>query len=90
MTKLSSAQQSVLAIDSAVTRIDDDGTTVYGPEERVTLEQAIRSHTFETTHLTLDEREQGSLEVDKWADMVVLSDDIFTVPPDQIRHISVE
>ena len=80
----------LLGIDSAVTRIGGDGTTVYGPEERVTLEQAIRSYTIETAYLTFDEGEQGSLEVDKWADMVVLSDDIFTVPPDQIRHISIE
>ena len=80
----------LLAIDSVVTRIGGDGTTVYGPEERVTLEQAIRSHTLETAYLTFDEGEQGSLEVDKWADMVVLSDDIFTVPPKQIRHISIE
>ena len=80
----------LLGIDSAVTRIGGDGTTVYGPEERVTLEQAIRSYTIETAYLTFDEGEQGSLEVGKWADMVVLSNDIFTVPPDQIRHISIE
>ena len=80
----------LLAIDSAVTRIGGDGTTVYGPEERVTLEQAIRSHTMETAYMNFNDQDQGSLEVGKWADMVVLSNDIFAVPPDQIRNISVE
>jgi predicted amidohydrolase YtcJ len=80
----------LLGIDSAVTRIGGDGTTVYGPEERVTLEQAIRSYTMETAYMNFNDEDQGSLEVGKWADMVVLSNDIFAVPPDQIRHISVE
>ena len=80
----------LLAIDCAVTRIGGDGETVYGPEERVTLEQAIRSHTIETAYMTFDDEEQGSLEVGKWADMVVLSHDIFTVPPERIRHIWIE
>ncbi len=80
----------LLAIDCAVTRIGGDGKTVYGPEERVSLEQAIRSHTIETAYMTFDDQEQGSLEVGKLADMVVLSDDIFAVPSNQIRNISIE
>ena len=80
----------LLAIDCAVTRIGGDGETVYGPEERVTLEQAIRSHTIETAYMTFDDQAQGSLEVGKWGDMVVLAEDIFTVPPERIRYISIE
>ena len=56
----------------------------------MTLEQAIRSHTIETAYMTFDDQEQGSLEVGKWGDMVVLSQAIFTVPPERIRHIWIE
>lgn len=37
--------------------------------------------------MTFDEKDQGSLEVGKFADMVVLSDDIFTVKPERIRDL---
>ena len=79
----------LLAIDCAVSRVGGDGK-VYGPGERVTLEQAIRNHTLETAYQTYDDKDQGSLELGKFADMVVLSGDIFSTKPEQIRNLSVE
>ncbi len=79
----------LLGIDCAVTRIGGDGQ-VRGPEERVTLAQAIRSYTFETAYLNFEERDQGSLEVGKTADLVVLSSDIFSAAPGTIRTIGIE
>ena len=79
----------LLGIDCAVTRLGGDGR-VRGPEERVTLDQAIRSYTLETAYLNFEERDQGSLEVGKVADLAVLSADIFTAAPGTIRTIGIE
>jgi predicted amidohydrolase YtcJ len=73
----------------AVTRKSSDGN-VYGPGERVSLEQAIRSYTLETAYMTFDEENRGSLEVGKFADMIVLAEDIFTVDPERIKDIGIE
>lgn len=76
-------------IYGAVTRKNSDGN-VYGPGERVSLEQAIRGYTTETAYMTFDEENRGSLEVGKLADMIVLAEDIFTVDPDRIKDIGIE
>ena len=76
-------------IYGAVTRKNSDGN-VYGPGERVSLEQAIRGYTTETAYMTFDEEDRGSLEVGKLADMIVLAEDIFTVDPDRIKDIGIE
>ena len=56
----------------------------------MTLDQAIRSYTLETAYLNFEERDQGSLEVGKVADLAVLSADIFTAAPGTIRTIGIE
>ena len=76
-------------IAGAVTRMGSDGN-VYGPGERVSLEQAIRSYTLETAYMTFDEEDRGSLEVGKFADMIVLAEDIFTADPERIKDIGIE
>ncbi len=76
-------------IYGAVTRKSSDGN-VYGPGERVSLEQAIRGYTTETAYMTFDEEDRGSLEVGKLADMIVLAEDIFTVDSDRIKDIGIE
>jgi predicted amidohydrolase YtcJ len=58
-------------------------------EERLTVEQAIRAQTIDAAwHLFADDV-VGSLEVGKYADMVVLSADPRTVPPEQIADLDV-
>lgn len=79
----------LLGIDCAVTRIGGDGR-VHGPDERVTLQEAIRSYTLETAYLNFEDKDQGSLEVGKVADMVVLTSDIFTAQPGAIRAIGID
>jgi predicted amidohydrolase YtcJ len=78
----------MVGIYGAVTRKSSDGT-VLGADERVSLQQALRSYTMETAYMTFDEKNRGSLEVGKYADMVVLAEDIFTVPPDRIKDIGI-
>jgi predicted amidohydrolase YtcJ len=62
--------------------------TVLAPEERLTVEQAIRAQTIAAWQLFSDDV-IGSLEVGKYADMVVLSADPRTVPPEQIADLDV-
>ena len=56
----------------------------------MSLQQAIRSYTVETAYMTFDDKDRGSLEVGKLADMIVLAEDIFTVDPDRIKDIAIE
>jgi predicted amidohydrolase YtcJ len=75
-------------ISVAVTRMAPSGR-VLAPEERLTVEQAIRAQTIDAAwHLFADDV-VGSLEVGKCADMVVLSADPRAVPPEQIADLEV-
>ena len=64
--------------------------TVYGPDEIISREEAIRAYTATGAFLNREEGLKGSLEPGKFADMVVLSADILTVPEEQIMDIEVE
>jgi len=60
------------------------------PEQRLTREEAIRLYTINNAFLTFTEREKGSLEPGKLADMIVLDRDILTCPLDQVKDIEVD
>jgi len=75
-------------IYAAVTRRGQDGK-VYGPEEAVTLQEAIRAYTIDSAWHTFDEKTRGSIEVGKVADFAVLDQDIFTIDPLKIKSIKV-
>ena len=79
----------LLGIWAAVTRRGYDGK-VYGVEEGVSVEEAIRFYTRETAYMTFDEDKRGSIEAGKVADLVVLGEDILTADPERIRDIPVE
>jgi predicted amidohydrolase YtcJ len=57
---------------------------VYVPTERITVEQAVNAYTRNAAHAALNEAWSGSLETGKEADLVVLSQDIFSVPAERI------
>ena len=75
-------------ISVAVTRIAPSGR-VLAPEERLTVEQAIRAQTIDAAWQLFSEDVIGSLEVGKYADMVVLSADPRAVPPEEIADLEV-
>lgn len=79
----------MVGIYAATTRKGMTGT-VYGPDEIISREEAIRAYTATGAFLNREEDLKGSLEPGKFADMIVLSDDILTVPEDQIMDIEVE
>jgi predicted amidohydrolase YtcJ len=57
------------------------------PEQRMTRREAVRSFTTWNAFASRQERELGSLEVGKQADVVVLSDDVFTCDEARIPDI---
>jgi predicted amidohydrolase YtcJ len=59
------------------------------PEEALTREQALRFYTTNNAHLLFLEKDTGSLEVGKFADLAVLDTDILTCPVDRIRETKV-
>ncbi|OBJ48389.1 amidohydrolase [Mycobacterium sp. 1423905.2] len=75
-------------ISVAATRTAPSGR-VLAPEERLTVEQAIRAQTIDAAWQLQADEVIGSLEVGKYADLVVLSADPRTVPADQIADLQV-
>ena len=60
---------------------------VYGPAERISREEALRTYTINGAKLAFEDTIKGSLEPGKLADMVVLSGDYLTVPEKQIESL---
>lgn len=75
-------------ISVAVTRTAPSGR-VLAPEERLTVDQAIRAQTIDAAWQLFADDVIGSLEVGKYADMVVLSADPRAVPPEEIADLEV-
>jgi predicted amidohydrolase YtcJ len=59
------------------------------PEERISVRDALRAYTINGAKVGFEEKEKGSLEPGKLADLVVLSDDIYKVDPKKIRNLQV-
>ena len=57
-------------------------------QDRLNREEALRLHTMGSAWFSFDEKNKGSIEPGKLADLVVLTDDYLTVPEDKIRDIS--
>src|SRR5262249_18583919 len=62
---------------------------VFGREERVSREDAIRMLTINNARLMLEEKDKGSIEPGKLADLVILSDDLLPCPEERIRAMDV-
>jgi predicted amidohydrolase YtcJ len=78
-------------IYAAVTRATLDGKNPGGwfPAQRLSVEEAVRCYTVNNAFASYEEHLKGTLEPGKLADMVVLSNDIFTMPPEEIRNTRV-
>ncbi len=81
----------LLGIYAAVTRETLDGKNPHGwiPEQKITVEEAVRAYTSTGAYAEFAEREKGTLEAGKLADIVVLSQDIFQIAPDDIPKTKV-
>ncbi len=79
----------LLCLRSAVTRRMGDGRQFF-PEQCLTPLEALRSYTIDAAHGAFEEKDKGSLEVGKLADLVVLSGNPLTTAGDEIGHLKVE
>jgi len=75
-------------IYSAVTRKMSNGEPFF-PEQCMTRQQALRSYTLDAAYAAFEENLKGSITVGKLADLVVLSDDILTIPEERIPETEV-
>jgi hypothetical protein len=73
---------------ASVTRIMPDGNAFF-PEQVMTREEALKSYTIQNAYAAFEEDVKGSLTPGKYADIVVLSKDILTVPAEEIREAKV-
>jgi predicted amidohydrolase YtcJ len=81
----------MLTIYAAVTRATLDGKRPGGwfPEQKLSVPEAIEAYTMGSAYAEFQEKEKGSITPGKLADMVLLSDDIFTIDPAKIRDVKV-
>ncbi|OIK16864.1 amidohydrolase [Bacillus sp. MUM 116] len=74
----------------AVSRIDSSGKTVWHPQERIPLAEALKAYTSGPAYGTFREHELGTLEVGKLADLVVLEQNLFELPVEEIPDTKVQ
>lgn len=79
----------MMALQSEVTRTDTKGN-VWGPKQRITVEEAIRVGTINGAYASYEESLKGSIEPGKLTDLVVLGRDPIKEPPASLITIPVE
>ena len=73
----------MLGLYAAVTRQTITGQPAAGwfPNERISIEEAIRAYTYNTAYANFEEKIKGSIEVGKLGDLTVLSKNLLKIPP---------
>lgn len=81
----------VLGLYAAVTRatLDDKNPNGWFPEQKLTVAEAVEAYTIGSAYAEFQEKEKGSITPGKLADMVLLSDDIFSIAPAKIRDTKI-
>lgn len=81
----------MLGVYAAVTRQDEQGQPAAGwyPEERLTTAETIHGYTMGPAYLAGKEKQQGSITPGKWADLVILEDNLFEIPSPEIKNTEV-
>jgi predicted amidohydrolase YtcJ len=81
----------LMGLYAAVTRATLDGKRPGGwvPEQKISLAEAIECYTMGSAYAEFQEKEKGSITVGKLADMVLVSDDLFRIPPEKIKDAKV-
>jgi predicted amidohydrolase YtcJ len=82
----------LLGIYAAVTRrtLDELNPEGWIPEQKIFVEEAIKCYTINSAYAAFEEDIKGSIEPDKLADFVVLSEDILKIDPVKIKDVVVE
>ncbi len=81
----------LLGVYGAVTRrtLDDKNPNGWVPEQKISVDETVRAFTWGSAFAEFQDGMKGSLEVGKFADLIILSADIFTIDPVKIRDVNV-
>lgn len=73
----------------AVMRTDLEGKPEGGwlPEQKLSVKESVKAYTYDSAYAAYEENTKGTLEEGKYADMAVLSEDIFEINPEKIKDI---
>ncbi|HUR37531.1 MAG TPA: amidohydrolase [Terriglobales bacterium] len=79
-------------IYAAVTRATLDGKNPNGwvPEQKISVAEAVEAYTMGSAYAEFQENQKGSITPGKLADIVILSDDIFSIRKEAIRDVKIE
>ncbi|MFZ9982835.1 MAG: amidohydrolase [Cyclobacteriaceae bacterium] len=81
----------IRGIHVAVNRRTPEGYPENGwvPEQKITIEQALRAYTYMGAYSSFEEKIKGTLEKGKLADFIILSQDLFSIDPMKIHETKV-
>ena len=81
----------IAGIYAAVTRrtLDDKNPNGWFPEQKISVEQALKCYTVNNAYASFMENKTGMLKTGMLADLIILSDNLFTIASEQIRDIKV-
>ncbi len=79
-------------IYASVTRRTTDGANPNGwyPEQKITLNEALIAYTSGAAYAGFDENLIGSIEIGKYADLIIVNENLFTIPPEDIDKVFVD
>jgi len=80
--------EPMMALQSMVTRTDFRGNE-WGPNQRVTVDEALRICTMNGAYASFEEHAKGSITAGKLADFVILGDDPHSVDPSTLKDIPI-
>jgi predicted amidohydrolase YtcJ len=78
-----------VALWQAGARVTRDGYR-FDPAQGISIQDALRAQTMGGAYAGFQEKETGSIEKGKEADMVVWDKDFYTIPQDEIRNVKAE
>jgi hypothetical protein len=81
----------IFGIYAAVTRrtLDDKNPNGWIPEQKISVAEAVKGFTWGSAYGEFQDGVKGTIEAGKLADLVMISDDIFTMVPEKIRDAKV-
>jgi len=84
--------EPLIGIYTALTRKGLDGKPEGGwiPEQTIDLETAIRAYTINGAYANFVEQNRGSITPGKYADLVLISENLFKIPVEKIKEVKVE
>jgi predicted amidohydrolase YtcJ len=80
--------EPMMALQSLVTRTDYAGRE-WGPNQKVTVDEALRICTLNGAHASFEEKLKGTITSGKLADFVLLAEDPHAVPPNRLKDIRI-